>query len=349
MNIDNPLILQPGGGTAGVDVGPGAATSIDEVTRRHRFALGLLQQPTIQAQVFQWLMAMPGRSLQWLWTASDPHDSDPSDPLEAFAKSCSLLAAVPVEPAELTCAEFVDRLDRLINMLHLAWRRVPPGLLKKMLLMLPPTGSADRLLELQLQHVADWSSTYKRRMSTAPKRDWTVFVSAAMKRSHHDEIHLRTRNGTWEHPFANLRVAGFDLIAVCSDKQLAEAAGHKGALCSSKVADACTRGTEAWWLVKSALGVPVPENRLPVDAAVSLIANADGSWSMGPVLAPPDCQHAAIQVARSLSAQAEVSLRRQQTVRMALPDGNQLPGIHDALVALLAQQSPTSTTETAAS
>lgn len=346
MNIDIPLADQAVLSTTGMATSAataGAEPPLNEFARMQRFALVLLQLPAIPPRVLQWLTAMPIRALQWIWDEADPRrESDPLDPVEAFARACTVLSTVPIESAELTCADVVNRLDRLLVMLRHSWRFVPPGLLAKMLLVLPPTGSVDRLQQLQLQHVADWSSTRNRRMLSAPRRDWAVFVEVAMKWRHHDELALRTHPRTWKHPLANLRVNGFVLTPVRSTAHLVDAQGHQGALCSSKVADACERGAEAWWLVRSALGVPSPADCMPVDAAVSLLADADGSWSIGPVLAPPHCMRAAVQVGRSLAAQAEVDLRLQQTGRMALPDGNHLPGVHEALVALLARQSEAS-------
>ena len=343
MNIDIPLADQAVSSTPGMATSAVTASAeppLNEFARLHRFALVLLQLPAIPPRVLQWLTAMPSRALQWIWDEADPRRaSEPLDPVEAFAKACTVLSVMPIESAELTCADVVNRLDRLLVMLRHSWRLVPPGLLAKMLLVLPPSGSVDRLQQLQLQHVADWSSTRNRRMLSAPRRDWAVFVEVAMKWRHHDELALRTHPRTWKHPLANLRVNGFVLTPVCSTAHLVDAQGHQGALCSSKVADACERGAEAWWLVRSALGVPSPANCMPVDAAVSLLAEADGSWRIGPVLAPPHCMRAAVQVGRSLAAQAEVNLRLQQTGRMALPDGNHLPGVHEALVALLARQS----------
>ena len=348
MNIDMTLTDQGVSSTIGMatsTVTASAELPLDKFARLHRFALVLLQLPAIPPRVLQWLAAMPIRALQWIWDEADPHrEPEPTHPVEAFAKACAVLSVMPIESAELTCTDIVSRLDRLLGMLRHSWRFVPPGLLAKMLLVLPPSGSVDRLRQLQLQHVADWSSTRNRRMLSAPRRDWAVFVEIAMKWRHHDELALRTHPRTWEHPLANLRVNGVLLTPVRGTAHLVDAEGHQGALCSSKVADACERGAEAWWLIRSALGVPFPANCMPVDAAVSLLAEADGSWSIGPVLAPPHCMRAAVQVVRSLAAQAEVGLRLRQTGRMALPDGNHLPGVHEALVALLARQSGASRT-----
>ena len=190
---------------------------------------------------------MPGRALQLIWDEADPHRaSEPVDPVETFAKACTALSVMPFESAELTRADVVNRLDRLLGMLRHSWRLVPPGLLAKMLLVLPASGSVDRLQQLQLQHVADWSSTRNRRMLSAPRREWAIFVEVAMKWRHHDELALRTHPRTWKHPLANLRVNGFVLTPVCSTAHLVDAQGHQRALCSSKVADACERGAEAW-------------------------------------------------------------------------------------------------------
>ena len=336
MNIDAPFTDQAGSNPNGMSESAIAREDPrpDEILRWHRIALVILQSPAIPPRVLQWLMAMPTQTLKWIWNGAP--ESDPLDPAEAFAKACTLLSTMPIESAQLTCEDVVDRLGRLLMAVH-SWRLVPPGLLAKMLLMLPRSGPPDRLLHLQLQHVAQWGSTKNRRMLSAPRRDWAVFVGAAMKWRHHDEIALRTRPHSWAHPLPNLRVNGFEMIPVCGTGHLVEAQGHQGALCSSKVADACQRGAEAWWFVRSGLGVPFPANFLPVDAAVSLLANEDG-WSVGPVLAPPHCMQAAMRVVSSLAVQAEVELRLQQTSRMALPGANDLPGtVHEALVALLQQ------------
>jgi hypothetical protein len=346
MNIDIPLTDQAVSSTTGMAtsaITAGAEPPLDEFARLHRVALVLLQLPAIPPRVLQWFTAMPIRALQWIWNEADPRqETEPLDHVEAFARACTLLSIMPIESAELTCADVVNRLDRLLAMLRYSWRFVPPGLLAKMLLVLPPSVPADRLLQLQLQHVAEWAATRNQKMSSAPRRDWNVFVRAAMKWHHHGEIALRMHPRTWVHPLANLRVNGFVLTPVSCTAQMVDAQGHQGTLCSSKVADACERGEEAWWLVRSALGVPSPAGCTPVDAAVSLLADADGSWRVGPMLAPPHCVQAAVRVGRSLAAQAEVDQRLQRIGRVALLQGNQLPGVHDTLVALLVQQTGTS-------
>ena len=233
MNIDITLADQGVSSTLGMTTSTVTASAeppLDEFARLHRFALVLLQLPAIPPRVLQWLTAMPIRALQWIWDEADPRrESEPLDPVEAFAKACTVLSVMPIESAELTCADIVSRLDRLLVMLRHSWRFVPPGLLAKMLLVLPPSGSVDRLRQLQLQHVADWSRTRNRRMLSAPRRDWAVFVEVAMKWRHHDEPALRTHPRTWKHPLANLQVNGFVLTPVCGTAYLVDAQGHQGA------------------------------------------------------------------------------------------------------------------------
>jgi len=323
---------------SGVDA-PAPSPDLHAFETRHRFALALMQAPAIPIYVLQWLAALPARTLPMIWgEACSPDDAHKLEALDAFKDACAVMATIPIVSAELTCAELVDRFDRLLVVIGHAWRAVPPGLLAKMLLVLPrEAAAADSLLHLQLQHVAAWGCTRQRRMLSAPRREWALFVAAALKWRHHDEIALRMQPRAWTHPLGSLRVIGFALTPVDSTVQLVGAQGHKGALCSSKVADACEHGAEAWWLVGSALGVPFPANCMPVDAAVSLVADPKVGWRVGPVLAPPHALPAAHRVGRSLAAQAEVFERQKLLRDMAMPDATHLHGVHDALVALLHQ------------
>lgn len=312
--------------------------SASKAESHHRLALKLLEMPQPPERVVKLIRALPSPALRWLWSAVDSADNaDGEDPVAAFAEACRLLTAIPLDAADLTPVVSTDRLARLLDLLRHAWRGVPPGLLAKMLTQMPSSGAPDRLLQIQIQHVAVWGATRGRRMTSAVRRDWSIFVGVAMKYQHNDEIALRMAPRSWRHPFEKLRVLGFDLTPIVSTEQLVCAGGHQGALCSSKVADACEQGTEAWWLAHSSLGVPAPTGCIPVEAAIALVANADQSWRVGPVLAPPHSMQAALQIARSLVAQAEVERNLELMRRFARGRSLPLPEVHEALVALLAQ------------
>jgi len=318
---------------------PATSPDVPPCKKRHQLALALMQMAAVPTYVLQWLVNLPDRTLPMIWGEAPPSDGrHKPEALDLFKDACDIMATIPIVSAELTCTELADRFDRLLMVIGSVWRDVPPGLLAKMLLVLPPAGApCDALLDLQLQHVAAWSCTRRRRMISAPRRDWAVFVASALKWRHHDESALRMHPRAWAHPLCSLRVIGFELIAVDCTAHMVGAQGHKGALCNGKVADACERGTEAWWLVRSALGVPFPSNCIPVDAALALVVDPEVGWRVGPVLAPPHALPAALRIARSLAAQATV-LERQKLLRdMALPNATHLHDVHDALVALLQQ------------
>lgn len=200
-------------------------------------------------------------------------------------------------------------LGALLVQLGPVWRRISPNVLAKMWIELASAPvPVPRTTVLELQHVAHWllhAAPNPRRKDTC----WQDDVEEALRSTLNPELHLRRHPAEWEHPHPQLAFAPFDLLPITSTSQLVEQScrsHHHGALCSVKLAQACSLGLEAWWL-----GVPrFPGNEVDRVIALGIERDApDAEWQAAHLYAPPGLRGHGQRAAQSLLARANQQLR----------------------------------------
>lgn len=206
-----------------------------------------------------------------------------------------------------------EALYGVLDLVGGSWRALPPGLLSMMANQW--SGTAPRLLRLEIQHVAAWAIAAGS-LGVPPdvSAGWRSAVEQALAWRMHDEICLRSAPFEWEHSVGSAWSDAFCLLPVRTTAQLVDDCGaHRDALCRVDVAAASRDGLQAWWLARPRF-VPPGGQGDPTCAIGLQRARAGEDWNDIHVHAAPEWQADAHSLAKSLRARANGD-RRLQAVR----------------------------------